>query len=483
MIGRREMLAGLLACGALPVRADPRPPARPHRAHPHRGNALPSRPEAEAIAAAGLTGAVAYVLADAESGAVLSSHDADRAMPPASTMKALTAIFAMGRLGAAHRFATRLLATGPMRAGRIAGDLILAGGGDPVLDSDDLAALARDLAAAGVTGVEGRFLIWAGALPARDQIAIGQPVHASYNPSISGLMLNFNRVHLEWRRAGGDYTLTLDARAEAHVPAASTVAARIADREAPLFAYDATTPRELWTVSRPALGRGGARWLPVRRPAAYAGDIFRSLARAQGITLPVAEEVAALPPATEIARHLSPPLSEILAGMLKYSTNLTAEAVGLAASGAADQAASAAAMRAWLWHRAPLGPAVLEDHSGLNARSWITAAGMAQALALAGPGAHLPALMKPHPLTGPEAEALAGTLVQAKTGTLNFVSNLVGYLTPAGGRPMVFVIFTEDAARRAEVAGSQLDLPRGVEAWTRRSKTLQDRLLAIWAAR
>lgn len=481
MIGRRALLTGLLgaACAGRAL-ADPtlspRPQPRPARL---------ATPEAALISASGLSGEVSFVLADAVTGQVISARQADRLRPPASTLKALTATYAMGRLGPEARFATRLLATGPVAAGRVQGDLILAGGGDPMLDSDDLAALAARLAGMGVRGVTGRFGGWSGALPQRDQIAPDQPVHAAYNPAVSGLMLNFNRVHLEWRRVSGDYTLTLDARAEAHVPTARTIAARVTDRDLPLFTYEDAGPREVWTVARPALGRAGARWLPVRRPAIYAGDVFRSLARAHGVDLPVAEVLPQLPTATELARHDSPPLTEILAGMLHYSTNLTAEVVGLAASGAGDQGASAAAMRSWLWHHAPLGPAVFEDHSGLNAGSVITAAGMAQALALAGPAAHLPELMKDHELTDDRGRtmALSGATVRAKTGTLNFVSNLVGYLTPDGGRPLVFVILTEDADRRAAVAGSSLDLPAGVEAWTRRSKALQSRLIQLWAAR
>ncbi|MFB2531198.1 D-alanyl-D-alanine carboxypeptidase/D-alanyl-D-alanine-endopeptidase [Paracoccus sp. p3-h83] len=477
MIARRVFLAGIGAVLAGPALAQRRPAANPRRV------AGPGDAAARAIAASGLGGEVAFVLADAATGAVIAARGADRPLPPASTMKALTAIYAMGRLGGEARLRTRLIATGPVVAGRIEGDLILAGGGDPVLDSDDLAALAADLAAAGVRGVTGRFLTWDGALPARDQIAPGQPVHASYDPAISGLMLNFNRVHLEWRRVNGDYNLSLDARAEAHVPAARTVTARVAPRDLPLFTYDGAGPVEGWTVARSALGRGGARWLPVRRPAAYAGDVFRSLAQAQGVTLPVSAPAPVLHDGAEIAGHDSPPLHEMLAGMLRYSTNLTAEALGLAASGASDQSASAAAMRAWLWHHAPLGPAELTDHSGLGPQSWITAAGMAQALALAGPGAGLPGLLHDHPL--PRAvgarDRLPGVTVRAKTGTLNFVSNLVGFLTPQGRAPMVFVILTADMDRRAAVMGSPLDLPAGVEAWTRRSKALQDELLRIWA--
>lgn len=478
MIGRRGFLTGAAALWAGGAMAQGRPVPRP------QGRAAPATVEA-AIAAAGLSGVVSYVLADAATGAILEAREADRPMPPASTMKALTAILAMDRLGADHRFATRIIATGPVAGGLVQGDLVLAGGGDPVLDSDDLAALAADLAAAGLRGVTGRFLIWNGAIPNRDQIAEGQPVHAAYNPAVTGLMLNFNRVHLEWRKAGGDFALTLDARAEAHVPQAHTITAAIAPRDRPLFTHALRAEDEHWTVASGALGQGGARWLPVRRPAAYAGDVFQTLARAQGITLPRAAETLDPPEGTTLARHLSPPLSEILTGMLRHSTNLTAEAVGLAATGARDQAASAEAMRDALWHQAPLGRAVLLDHSGLNGGSWITAAGMAQALALAGPGAHLPALLRAHEVTDAAAKPrkLPGAQVQAKTGTLNFCSNLVGYLTPPGGDPMVFAIFTEDAARRAAVAGSDLDLPDGVAAWTRRSKALQSRLLEIWAER
>ena len=471
MIGRRMFLGGAAALVANAAAA--RPAARPR----------PTVSAEDAVAAAGLSGAVSYVLADAETGAVIAAREPDRPMPPASTMKALTAILAMQRLGAQHRFVTRLVATGPIAGGQVQGDLVLAGGGDPLLDSDDLAVLAADLAAAGVRGVTGRFVIWNGAIPNRAQIAEGQPVHAAYNPTVSGLMLNFNRVHLEWRKAGADVTLSLDARAGRHVPQAHTITAAVAPRDLPLFTHDLRGGVEHWTVASGALGRAGARWLPVRNPAAYAGDVFQTLARAQGVTLPPPVERHDLPTGDEIARHLSPPLTEILTGMLRHSTNLTAEAVGLAATGAADQAASAQAMRDALWHQVPLGRAVLLDHSGLNGASWITAAGMAQALALAGPGAHLPALLRAHEVTDAAARQakLPGALVQAKTGTLNFSSNLVGYLTPAGGKPMVFAILTEDAARRAAVAGSGLDLPAGVEGWTRRSRALQNRLLEIWA--
>lgn len=480
---RRAFLSGLSALalsGAAPLWAEsPRPLPRPVGG---------GRASAARIAGSGLSGQVSLALIDPATGLLLEGRGADQPLPPASTLKSLTALFALDRLGGGHRFATRLLATGPVENGQLRGDLILAGGGDPVLDSDDLAALAAELAGAGLRGITGRFRVWQGALPQLDQIAPGQPAHVSYNPAISGIMLNFNRVHLEWRRAAGDYQMALEARARAHHPRAYTISAAPARRAAPIFAYDGSGAREHWSVARGALGRGGSRWLPVRRPALYAGDVFQTLARAQGVGLPAPEpwDAPRLPGGLRVlARHDSPDLRDILRGMLAYSTNLTAEAVGLAGSGAADLAASGAAMRDWLWGQAPLGPAQFSDHSGLSAGSRISPYGMGLALAFAGPGRGLRDILRDQPLTRADGREYQPERfdLRAKTGTLNFVSNLAGYLTTQSGRELVFVIFARDAARRAAAMRSQADLAPGVEGWTRRAKFLQSQLLSDWAAR
>ncbi|MDN3711136.1 D-alanyl-D-alanine carboxypeptidase [Paracoccus cavernae] len=96
------------------------------------------------------------------------------------------------------------------------------------------------------------------------------------------------------------------------------------------------------------MGKAGSRWLPVRRPELYAGDTFQTLCRAQGLVLPSPEVIADLPAGEEIARRPSRPLRVILRDMMEYSNNLTAEIVGLAASGKPDLVQSGAAMTAWL---------------------------------------------------------------------------------------------------------------------------------------
>jgi hypothetical protein len=64
----------------------------------------------------------------------LAYRNADRPMLPASTMKLVTAAAALRLLGPGHRFVTRVFATSEVDAdGVVDGDLVIVGGGDPVL--------------------------------------------------------------------------------------------------------------------------------------------------------------------------------------------------------------------------------------------------------------------------------------------------------------------------------------------------------------
>ena len=482
MLTRRWVLAGLLAGGASPLLAEaPATSPLPRR----RGDGGATRSDGGTpdalVTAAKLGGSVGFVVADTETGAVLEAANPDLQQPPASVMKALTAAYALDRLGTAHRFQTRVLATGPVIGGIIQGDLVLAGGGDPVLDTDMLGDLAAKLAAQGIKGASGRYLVWAGALPIMERIDPEQPDFVGYNPGISGLNLNFNRVHFEWRRAGQDWALTMDARAERFVPPVQMARIRVEQRNTPIFTYQAAGDAEEWTVASAALGKGGARWLPVRHPALYVAEVFRTLARAQGISLPAPAFADTRPEGREIVRHDSLPLTDVLRDMLKHSTNLTAEVVGMTASQAASHRASAVAMSEWARLRHGIGPRVI-DHSGLGGGSRISAAEMVRALRDVRGGA-LPGLLKNHGMRDAEGKKLDGhpVEVRAKTGTLNFVSALAGYITPPGGRQMAFVIFTADPDRRARLTVAEREDPPGGDAWAARSRRLQAQLISRWA--
>ncbi len=487
-LGGLSSLAAARAFAGAPL-TSPRPvPRAPGIAGAGLAAGPPASLPADLIAEAQLGGKVAYVVADGRTGEVLESLNPLLPMPPASVAKVATATYALETLGAEFRFATRLIATGPLEGGRLRGDLVLAGGGDPMLDTDALADMARALKATGLREITGRFLVWAGSLPYQKSIDPAQPDQVGYNPAVSGLNLNFNRVYFEWKRNSGGYAVSMDARSEKYRPEVTIARIRVVERTSPVYTYRQDGTIDRWTVARAALGEGGGRWLPVRRPDLYAGEVFQWLARAHGIALPKPQETDQPPQGAVLAEHQSPALSTILRLMLKYSTNLTAETIGLTATRArghspATLKQSAAAMNDWLKGNLAMRHAKMTDHSGLSDRSRLSASDMVKALLRADSRLH-PLLKEVVPLDGEGRKApQAPYRIHAKTGSLNFVSSLAGYVEGADGRPLTFAIFTGDLKRRAAIPRAQRERPQGARGWARRARWLQHRLIARWTQR
>lgn len=493
LLDRRQVLAGLLATAATPALGASRwAPTKSLYPQPRPGTvrAVAAHKSLDALlAGSNLSGEQSVVAIDVESGAILESHKPLLSLPPASVAKTATTLYALDKLGADHRFQTRIIASKPPVNGRVDGDLILAGSGDPTLDSDALGDLARQLKDAGIREVTGKFKVYSGAIPYVSRIDRAQPDYLGYNPSVSGLNLNFNRVFFEWKRAGSGYNLTMQARAIRYRPAVQSARVSVVDSQRAVFAYKDVNGIEQWTVAKRALRRNGGRWLPVRNPEAYAADVFRTLARSFGIVLPAATLTRQLQGGTVLATWQSQPLKVVLKAMLKHSTNITAEAVGLAASRAAGARpgslrASAKLMSAWLKQTHGAKHARFVDHSGLGEDSRISARDMVRILRAAARKDELRPILKQIKITDAQGKPLKNqpAHIVAKTGTLNFASNLAGYEQLPNGRTIAFAIFTADLPMRKRIPKAERERPRGGHAWNRRSKGLQQQLLTRWIA-
>jgi D-alanyl-D-alanine carboxypeptidase/D-alanyl-D-alanine-endopeptidase (penicillin-binding protein 4) len=107
---------------------------------------------------------------------------------------------------------------------------------------------------------------------------------------------------------------------------------------------------------------------------------------------------------------------------------------------------------------------------------------MVRALVSIGPNAPMRDLMRDLPLTEDINWALPyrPMRVSAKTGTLNFVSALAGFMTTAQGRELAFAIFCADTPRRAALTQDQSENPPGGRGYSRRARLLQWKLLRRW---
>lgn len=454
-----------------------------------------------------------YLLFDPSSGQSSDGHNADLPTIPASVAKLVPAFAALALLGPEHRFVTDLAVRGESdRNGTLHGDLILRGGGDPALLNEHLRDLVLDLQRAGIRRVDGRFLYDAGLYPEIDRISARFSDDATYNFAISPLTLNFNRISATWRSdATGRRDFTLLAASDALKLPVNWV--RMDGPPAPdrlQFAFYPIPNGERWGVN-PALRPNGHEWLPVRRPALAAASIFRTLAQQAGISLNVPQNGTMPPDARAVGRVESAALVQHVEEMLRFSNNLTAELVGLAAarqlSGRAQPLTEAAAVvEAWLRKSLPeidWRGFHLANFSGLDPDNRVTARQIAGLLLAADRGAAgmsgfrdlLPAKNKvERAMSGPApvkkgrkpapAPAPIG-YVRAKSGTLAFVKGLAGYLTRPNGSEIGFVLLFADVPGRlamdAQGGPPPTITPANGQNWAKRAADTEVEILRYWA--
>ena len=435
---------------------------------------------------------VGYVLFDPDSGAVLAQRQPAKPFVPASVAKLPAMAAALAVLGPEHRFETTLHVTGRLEGGVLDGDLILKGGGDPSLSTEGLMALLRDLGAMGIARVTGRFLYDTSALPEMPEIDAGQPWTAGYNTGVGALSLNFNRFRFDWTRPAAGQPVRVSAWSVSdagRVPLDSVTVQLAAGTGAaftPLSAANGEPEGERWRFA-PQTGMAASLWLPVTRPGLAAAHVFRRLAAETGIELPAPAPGAAPPAATLAALHRSEPLELLARQVLRFSNNLSAELIGLAAARRLDPAVetlprSAAVLTAPAMLAAPRTDWTglrLVNHSGLSAASRITPA---QTMALMrGAGPAVLAL-----LPGEDEGKALPSGVRAKSGTLAYAKALAGTLTTANGRTLGFAFFVTDESLRAAMDRDMdrriAEIPAEARAWLARARKLQADLLDLWIA-
>ncbi len=399
---------------------------------------------------------VSYVVVDLERGTTIARHHADRAHIPASSAKLATAVAALELLGPDHRFRTELRATGPVKDGVLKGDLILKGGGDPRLDIPDLVALIDELAHRPIRRIEGRFLIDDTLLPRFAEIEPSQPTEAAYNPGLGALSLAFNRVKLRWHNRDALATETVprldeasfEGRARKLLPPGGVQLKRFDGRNT------------VWQLADRGARRSG-RSLPVKDAGLHAGRVFADLARLHGIDLPEPERMERHRTNSLLAVHESQPLHVLVRDMLWYSNNLVAELIGLAAAtsvqpelGSLEESADIilSALKKKLpgtsWNGARL-----DNHSGLSSDARLTPEQLA---AILRHGWNERTLSTTLPASG-----WSGTLARrfdrpdqafriwAKTGSMNYVTTLGGYMLSPSHGPAAFVVMISDENARA----------------------------------
>jgi serine-type D-Ala-D-Ala carboxypeptidase/endopeptidase (penicillin-binding protein 4) len=133
---------------------------------------------------------------DVDSGEVILSWQDDVPRNPASTMKLLTTLVGLDTLGRNYRWTTDVFALGEVVDGRLDGDLLIRGHGDPFLVTERVWQMLRLVRQAGIHEIGGNLLIDDSyfEVPAYDPGEFdSQPLRA-YNVGPNALLMNFKVV-------------------------------------------------------------------------------------------------------------------------------------------------------------------------------------------------------------------------------------------------------------------------------------------------
>ncbi len=102
------------------------------------------------------TSQVGLMVYDLTADSAIYRHNERQMLRPASTMKVVTAVAAIDRLGGSYQFRTSLCYTGTIDNGTLTGDVYCVGGFDPLFNGDDMKAFVESIRRMGVDTIRGR---------------------------------------------------------------------------------------------------------------------------------------------------------------------------------------------------------------------------------------------------------------------------------------------------------------------------------------
>ncbi len=406
------------------------------------------------------------VVLDPLSGRVLLSHNADTPRSPASTIKVVTTFAALDVLGPTYLWHTHALVRGTLEAGVLDGDLILQGGGDPYMTLERWWSFTQAVRAKGLRAIHGDIVIdnTAFSLPPEDPGEFDGKPNRTYNVLPDALMVNFQSIDFRVvPDAAGRQVYVYANPTPVNLDIENDVRFAAGRCGGPAGRVDFKVASAAWdrvifsgALSPSCAERSFSRVL--LQPTTYAFGTFVELWRESGGDFTGKLRVEAAPAdAQGLLKFDSLTLGEIIRLTNKFSSNLMARhlllTLGEERSGApATLEKGGAAIVDWGRDRGlDLQDVDMDNGSGLSRSTRISALQLARVLSEAYRSRFAPEFLASLPLAG-----LDGTLrnrmksspegsVRLKTGHIDGVSAVAGFVTPASGKPYVLVSMVNDS--------------------------------------
>jgi D-alanyl-D-alanine carboxypeptidase/D-alanyl-D-alanine-endopeptidase (penicillin-binding protein 4) len=416
---------------------------------------------------------VSALVVRARDGGAVFERQPDSALIPASNQKILTAVAALSYFGPTHRFPTRIESSPALAESGAVETLCVIGTGDPLLTSEQWWRLSADLRVRGLRRVRGDILLDARAF---DRVSHhpswGKVTSRAYFGPVSALSANY-----------GAFEVWVSSESGVGAPPAVRIdpplsyfelanRAEVGSGSSKLRVDRARTATgERITVAGRLSARAGSRRFArsVSDPVAYAGAVFLEHLRGQGIVVDGEAREAAADCNAPLYEFEGLPMATAVRRFLKWSNNAIGEtlvkAMGAAAEGVPGtwEKGVRTARRELAERGIPIESARWIDGSGLSRQNRVSSRTLVTALRAARESFQWgPEFMAGLPVGGADGTLKdrakdVGTALRAKTGLLNGVSGLSGYVDARNGELLIFSVLVNRSGGDANAVMRALD--------------------------
>jgi serine-type D-Ala-D-Ala carboxypeptidase/endopeptidase (penicillin-binding protein 4) len=420
---------------------------------------------------------------DPSASKVLLEVNPDKTFLPASVLKVITTSTALEKLGPDFRHRTSVYSNGVVDSdGTATGDLILVGRGDPnltdpyneLLEKPAFQTLAEDLHAAGIRKVRGDIIGDDSFFKSQNanKAWTTSDLTSAYGAPITALSINNNVmwVHVRPTAVKKAATASLEPRNSYFQIRNLAITGSRRARKTINVHFVPGTNRIVISGTLP-LNKDFSQYVVINRPAEVAAAMLKDELQKAGITVnghisAIHEGDASSNERSEwklLAEHKAPPLISALQIINKRSQNLHAEmllrTLGAEFKGEGTDEAGLQVVKEFIVEAGIDSEKIkLNDGCGLSRENLITPRFQTSLLEFLSKRPYFDLFYNTLSVGGTDgtlrnrfsASEVKGS-IHAKTGTLNGVNTLSGYMTTKSGRNLVFSIFANKVRTSARV--------------------------------
>ena len=388
------------------------------------------------------------------SGEMLYQQNAGKLLMPASNMKIVTAAAALKILGPDFVYETKISAQNPIENGKLAGDLVVTGNGDPTLAPEQLQSWAAQLKQSGLQEIDGD-LVGDDSAFEQDRLGFGwswDDLAYYYATETSALQFAENAITVTLTANPDGTIAVLKEPQTSYIQVNQTVQVQSGTEPTVHWTYKPETKTIYATGTLPPDGKdyGG---FAIDDPAAYLVQCFKEALEANGIVVhgTARSSHQKISAGSLLIDQKSPPLTDMLRVLLKRSQNLYAETLLKTLGNGKTEDGIQAAQAALNTLGVSENSLIMKDGSGLSRYNYVTPLALVtclrklyqedssavfyNALPIAGVDGTLKSRMK---------QTSAENNVRAKTGSIENVRALSGYVRTKDDELLVFSILANN---------------------------------------